>query len=69
MVTGLNWPVLCAAVLLDGVGAARVRTPSEAPIEQRVKARRTRGLKMPDLEDEFFFMMILSVVQNGNGRI
>ena len=36
--------------------AARLSMPRSAPVEQRTKVSRTRGLKMPDLDVEFLFI-------------
>jgi hypothetical protein len=33
-----------------------LKTASETPMEQRAKAKATRGLKIPALENKFFFM-------------
>jgi hypothetical protein len=41
-----------------GLGAAKLAAASKTPTEQRVKATKTRGLKRPDCEEEFFFMEI-----------
>src|SRR2546422_16743 len=38
--------------------AAKLSIARRTPTEQRAKASRTRGLKMPDLEAGFFRMMI-----------
>ena len=42
-------------VPLDGVDA-KLNIASKAPTEQRIKAKKMRGLKMPDLDVDFFFM-------------
>jgi hypothetical protein len=36
--------------------AVTLKTASETPTQQRAKARTTRGLKIPALENKFFFM-------------
>jgi hypothetical protein len=40
-------------------GAVRLTAPSTAPTRQKTTATNTRGVKKPDLEEEFFFMVIL----------
>jgi hypothetical protein len=56
MVTGLNCPLACATALLDCVGAAKLNTASKQPVAQKRKAKKARGLKMPNSEERFFFM-------------
>jgi hypothetical protein len=48
----------CAVALLDGFGAATPNKVSQAAAEQRIKARLTRGLKLPDLGLGFFLMIL-----------
>jgi hypothetical protein len=48
------------SVPLVGTGAAKLRklnAPRSTPIKQRLRANKTCGLKIPDLEEEFFFML------------
>jgi hypothetical protein len=59
MVTGLNWLLACATALLEGAGAAKLSTASKPPVEQKRKAKKTRGLKKADCDWEFFFIGIL----------
>jgi hypothetical protein len=42
----------------DSVIPAKLSIASIAPTEQRPKARKIRGLKRPEWEVDFFFMMI-----------
>ena len=58
MVTGLNWLLACATALLEGVGAAKLSTANKPPVEQKRKAKKMRGLKIPDSEERFFFIVI-----------
>src|SRR5205823_7405968 len=58
MTAGLKAPGSDALVVVDDVGAAQLSIPSKPPAEQRMKPRKMRGLKKPDLEVEFFFMEI-----------
>jgi hypothetical protein len=44
-----------------GVGAANPRIASQAPIEQRSKASRMRGSKLPDPESGIFRNMLRAV--------
>ena len=53
-------PDTSVRVPLDGVDAKLIH-PSDAPIEQRKKAAKRRGLKMPDLELGFFFIDVVGV--------
>jgi hypothetical protein len=56
-VTVTVWPMVEGTVtLLVGGIAAKLSKASQAPTEQRLKANKTRGLKMPDLEAGFFCM-------------
>jgi len=52
--------VLSVPLAGDGPPWAKLSMTSRAAAEQRVKAAKTRGLKMPELEDEFFCMGIFS---------
>ena len=42
-------------VPLDGVDA-KLNIASKAPTEQRMKARKARGLNIPDSDEDFFCM-------------
>jgi len=50
-------PDVSVSVPLDGV-AAKLNIASMAPTEQKQNANKTRGLKRPDCEAGFFFIMI-----------
>jgi hypothetical protein len=57
MTAGLRALGLCEAVLLDGVRADTPNIANRRPTEQRRKPTKMRGLKRPDSEDRFFFMI------------
>jgi hypothetical protein len=40
------------------VGSAKLTIASKAPMEQKARDTRARGLKRPDCEEGFFFMEI-----------
>jgi hypothetical protein len=58
--SALAEPILdLLSVPLVGLGAAEVRklkVPRSTATEQRLRASKTRGLKIPDWEEEFFFI-------------
>src|SRR5207302_3068909 len=52
----MNGPFTSGCLTPAGIGAAKLNIASRRPPEQKMKARKMRGVKKPDLELRFFFM-------------
>ena len=55
----VSGPLTSVSVPLGGVVAAKHNIARKRPAEQRVRADKVRGLKMPDWEAGFFRMVLL----------
>src|SRR5438128_822380 len=68
-VTVTVWPTVEGTVMLSVGGIdAKLSKASDAPIEQRLKAAKTRRLKMPDLEPGFFFIVLSAFGRSSSAR-